>query len=78
MRSHAAPNRCYHHQDDGVWEPFGGLASDSVAAVLSGRRAYTAEIDDTFVTLVLSRLKEAESSLKNNGVYDFGGTEVNE
>ena len=44
---------------DVVWEPFGGLASGSVAAVLSGRNSYSAEIDDTFYELALARLNEA-------------------
>ena len=36
---------------DVVWEPFGGLASGSVAAVALGRRAFVAEVDPEFVTL---------------------------
>lgn len=47
-------------QGDVVWEPFGGLASGSVAAVLSGRTACVAEIDHEFQELALERLKEAE------------------
>ena len=54
-----------------VWEPFGGLASASVAAVLLGRHAYAAEIDKTFVNLAKERLIEANESLQNNGVYNF-------
>lgn len=44
---------------DVVWEPFGGLASASVAAVRLGRRAYVAEIDKTFQKLAEERLREA-------------------
>lgn len=47
-------------EGDVVWEPFGGLASASVAAVLSGRKAYVAEIDREFQDLALERLNEAE------------------
>ena len=41
---------------DVVWEPFGGLASASVAAVRMGRRAYVAELDTTFQRLAEKRL----------------------
>ncbi len=40
-----------------VWEPFGGLASASVAAVELGRRAYCAELDETFQAIALERLE---------------------
>lgn len=46
--------------EDVVWEPFGGLASGSVAAVLSGRHAFVAETDPEFQDLALERLNEAE------------------
>lgn len=46
---------------DVVWEPFGGLASASVASVLKGRRAFVAETDSEFQSLALERLREAES-----------------
>jgi hypothetical protein len=42
--------------DDVVWEPFGGLASASVAAVALGRRACVAEIDPGFAGLAGERL----------------------
>jgi hypothetical protein len=45
--------------DDVVWEPFGGLASASVAAVALGRKAYVAEIDDHFAQLAGERLRLA-------------------
>ncbi|MFI7522272.1 DNA methyltransferase [Micromonospora globbae] len=41
---------------DVVWEPFGGLASGSVAAVALGRQAYVAEIDAAFADLAEERL----------------------
>jgi len=44
---------------DVVWEPFGGLASASVAAVEMGRRAYVAELNPTFQDIASSRLEEA-------------------
>ncbi len=45
--------------DDVVWEPFGGLASASVAAVALGRRAYVAELDPEFSELATERLRLA-------------------
>ncbi|TNH23958.1 site-specific DNA-methyltransferase [Micromonospora orduensis] len=44
---------------DIVWEPFGGLASGSVAAVALGRQAYVAEIDPAFAELAEERLSLA-------------------
>jgi DNA methylase len=44
---------------DAVWEPFGGLASASVAAVALGRRAYVAEVDREFASLADERLRFA-------------------
>lgn len=41
---------------DAVWEPFGGLASASVAAVALGRQAYLAEADPVFARLARERL----------------------
>lgn len=46
---------------DVVWEPFGGLASASVAAVALGRQAYVAEIDKDFAKLAAERLRTAET-----------------
>lgn len=46
-------------RDDVVWEPFGGLASASVAAVALGRKPYAAEIDDHFARLAEERLQLA-------------------
>lgn len=47
---------------DVVWEPFGGLASGSVAAVALGRRAYVAEVDHEFARLARQRLRAAEAA----------------
>lgn len=44
---------------DVVWEPFGGLASASVAAVELGRRAYVAELNPTFQDIAEGRLTDA-------------------
>lgn len=56
---------------DVVWEPFGGLASASVAAVLLGRQAKVAETDDTFYKLARTRLEEANSSYSINGPFEM-------
>jgi DNA methylase len=45
--------------DDVVWEPFGGLASASVASVALGRRPCVAELDDNFARLAEERLRLA-------------------
>jgi site-specific DNA-methyltransferase (adenine-specific) len=45
--------------DDVIWEPFGGLASASVAAVALGRRPFVAEMDDQFARLAVERLRLA-------------------
>lgn len=42
-----------------VWEPFGGLASASVAAVQLGRRAYVAELQKQFQDIAEQRLQVA-------------------
>ena len=46
-------------ENDVVWEPFGGLASASVAAVALGRRPYAAEQDPQFAALAAERLRLA-------------------
>jgi hypothetical protein len=46
---------------DVVWEPFGGLASASVAAVSLGRHACVAELDLEFAALADRRLAAAEA-----------------
>ena len=51
---------------DVVWEPFGGLASASVAAVGLGRYACVAEISENFQELASTRIyEEALSQLHN-------------
>ena len=54
-----------------VWEPFGGLASASVASLLLGRHPYVAEIDDVFSNLAKSRLDDAASNYIVNGIYNM-------
>ena len=44
---------------DVVWEPFGGLCTASAAAVELGRRAFAAEIVDSFAEIAASRLAAA-------------------
>jgi site-specific DNA-methyltransferase (adenine-specific) len=51
--------------DDVVWEPFGGLASASVAAIESGRRAYVAEVDEEFADLAAERLRVVEATARD-------------
>ena len=51
---------------DVVWEPFGGLASASVAAVALGRRAYVAEVDTGFGKIAAERLRHAGSLANPN------------
>jgi len=46
-------------ENDVVWEPFGGLFSASIAAHSIGRRAFSAEIDQTYYHFGLERIKEA-------------------
>ena len=53
------------------FKPFGGLASASVAAVLTGRVAYTAEIDEEFQNLALGRLAEAEEEYDTRTANDM-------
>ena len=48
--------------DDVVWEPFGGLMSATVAAIRSGRRAHVAEINPTFFSAGLDRVKSELNS----------------
>lgn len=54
-----------------VWEPFGGLASASVASVMLGRYAYVAEVDENFVSVAKLRLDEASASLSASGALDL-------
>jgi hypothetical protein len=44
---------------DVVWEPFGGLASASVAAVQTGRLPCVAEVDHDFAEIAAQRLDDA-------------------
>lgn len=42
-------------KEDIVWEPFGGLFSGSLAATLTGRKAYSCEIDPAYFHLGVER-----------------------
>ena len=43
-----------------VWEPFGGLFSASLAAKLTGRKAFAGELDPTYFQLGLSRFQQTQ------------------
>lgn len=43
---------------DVVWEPFGGLASATVAAMDLGRRAYVSEVVPEFAAIAADRIQE--------------------
>ncbi|WP_375425536.1 DNA methyltransferase [uncultured Friedmanniella sp.] len=47
---------------DVVWEPFGGLASASVASVALGRVPFAAELDENFADIAAERLAEAAAA----------------
>jgi site-specific DNA-methyltransferase (adenine-specific) len=49
--------RLASNEGDVVWEPFGGLASASVAAVRLGRRAFVAEPNEAFARIAEERLR---------------------
>lgn len=49
-------------EGDVVWEPFGGLASASVAAVALGRQAFVAEKDAHFAQIARERLQDAAAN----------------
>lgn len=53
--------RAVTEDGDVVWEPFGGLASASVAAIELGRFPCVAEIDHDFAELAAQRLDDAAS-----------------
>lgn len=58
------------NEGDVVWEPFGGLASASVAAVNTGRRPFTAEVDPAFQNLAWERLNDASRTWKHGQEAD--------
>lgn len=59
-----------------VWEPFGGLATGSVAAVALGREAYAAEMDPHFAEIALERLEDAAANLETEDeINALGETE---
>lgn len=54
-------------EGDVVWEPFGGLATASVASVLLGRVPYVAEVDSAFFDLGKERLYVASEYVREHG-----------
>jgi DNA methylase len=46
-------------EGDAVWEPFGGLCSASIAAVTMNRRAFAAEVFETYYNAAVARLRSA-------------------
>lgn len=51
---------------DTVWEPYGGLCSATVAAIMSGRDAYAAEVNPEFFKAAATRIDKAnEPKLPN-------------
>jgi hypothetical protein len=45
---------------DVVWEPFGGLCTAAVAALLTGRTCYSAEVVEDFYDMAVDRLRREE------------------
>lgn len=54
-------------EGDVVWEPFGGLATASVAAVALGRKAFVAERDPYFSGIARERLEDAVVNREGRG-----------
>jgi len=44
--------------NDVVWEPFGGLFTACLAAKVTGRRAYGAEVDPAYFELAITRFRD--------------------
>lgn len=51
-------------KNDVIWEPFGGLFTACIAATELGRRAYGAEINETFFKTALERINHHQKNLK--------------
>ena len=49
---------------DLVTDPFAGVGSTLVAAILSGRRAYGVEIEERYATIALDRVRRAEEIVR--------------
>lgn len=51
-------------QGERVLDPFAGVGSTGVAAILSGRRAVLVELEPAFVTIAIDRLRAAECAAR--------------
>ena len=59
--------RASSDQDDVVWEPFGGLCSAAIAAINTGRKCFSSEINKDFYRAAHDRLKHYTPSAPTNG-----------
>jgi len=50
-------------QGETVLDPFAGIGSTGVAAILSGRRAVLVELDPRYVEIAVGRIKQAETAV---------------
>jgi DNA modification methylase len=50
-------------QGETVLDPFAGIGSTGVAAILSGRRAVLVELDPRYVAIAVERIKQAEAAV---------------
>lgn len=49
---------------DLVVDPFAGVGSTLVAAILSGRRAWGVEVEERYATIALDRVRRAEALVR--------------
>lgn len=49
-------------ENDVVWEPFGGLCTTAVAALHTKRRCFSAEINEDYYSLAVSRLEQEKET----------------
>lgn len=54
-------------QGETVLDPFGGVGSTAVAAILAGRRAVTVELSLTYATIAVERIQAAELLARQAG-----------
>lgn len=53
---------------DVVWEPFGGLCSAAVASIRTGRRCFSAEINESYYNLAKTRLERERMLLAEKAI----------